>query len=215
MRYGPVGMLPSIKWQESIGGRKSFPHLRTVGLLRDFYQGQLRVCNIGEIEFATAVGITLRWGDVWNGKQIVLLVVGDQNTFSRLGDRSAKRGLSLGIVATCHARCVKNGIEVYPFYLRSLRNIRTDFIARESEQEASSWADRNGFHQAATPCWRKQFLACAPKLVRLEDRILNLPSHLVADTIDKLGHVCEWRPRSGIAPGVFESLGISLYTICY
>ena len=102
----------------------------------------------------------------------------------------------------------KNGIEVYPFYLRSLRNIRPDFITRESGYEVHSRAEAAGFTQFEKPWRRPQFLACAPKLDWLEDRMLYLPRNLKFDTLNVLGKVCEWRPRSGIALQIFEQLGL-------
>ena len=51
-------------------------------------------------------------------------------------------------------------------------------------------------------------MACAPKLDWLEDRIVHLPRHLKFDTLNELGKVCEWRPRSGIALHIFEQLGL-------
>ena len=88
---------------------------------------------------------------------------------------------------TCMVR--KNGIEVYHCYLRSLRNIRPDFITRESERGISAWAAQTGFQRVEVPWMWRQFLLCAPKLDWLEDSIANLPRHLAIGTIDSLGPV--------------------------
>ena len=105
-----MAKMAGVNWR-----RKEFPQLAPEDLLADFHQGQLRAYNIGEIELMTAVGIAVFWADIWKGRQIILLVTDNQNTFSWLGDRSAKKGLALRAVATFHIWCVENGIEVYPF----------------------------------------------------------------------------------------------------
>ena len=86
---------------------KEFFQLLPDDLLADFNQGNTPKYQIGEIELITAVGIVVFWGDLWNGRQIILLGAGNQNTFSCLDNRVAKRGLALGIMATFHVWCVK------------------------------------------------------------------------------------------------------------
>ena len=107
---------------------KEYFHTSPEELLKDFHQRDGREYQIAEVELITSVGIVVLWGDIWNVEQIILLCADNQNTFSWLDNKIAKKGLALRIVATFHLWCVKNGIEVYPFYLGSLRNIRPDFI---------------------------------------------------------------------------------------
>ena len=96
---------------------------------------------------------------------------------------------------------------MYPYFLRSLHSIRPDCITRSTEREIVARAEGKGFQQVGKPWWWKQFLACAPKLDWMEDRLINLPLHLAIGTIDCLGLVCEWRPFSGIGIQIFDSLG--------
>ena len=70
---------------------KEFFQLAPSDLLADFHQGQLRAYNIGEVELMTAVGITVFWADIWKVRQIILLGTDNQNTFSWLDGRSAKK----------------------------------------------------------------------------------------------------------------------------
>ena len=194
-------------------GKQGISHLKPVDLLKDFHQGQLRVYTIGEIELMTAVGITGFWGDACSGQQIILFGTDNRNTFSRMDDRTANRGLALRIVATLHIWCIENGVEVYLFYIRSSRNIRPDFTTRESEHEVARWANQHGFSQVEIPSWWKQFLSRAPKLGWLESPMANLPRHLDTGAIGRLGPVCEWRPLSGIGLQIFDSLGMDYYAI--
>ena len=165
------------------------------------------------MELIAAVGIVVFWGDIWHGKQVILLGTDNRNTFSWLDNKTAKKGLALRITATFHVWCVKNGIEVYPFYLRSLHNIRPDFISRESKHDIDCWATAAGYTQVEKQ-WRwKSFLACAPKLDCLEDRVVNLPKEMSFDTIGKIGKVAEWRPMSGIALQIFDRLNLDYHAI--
>ena len=81
-----LGRMAGVNWK---GG--GFFQMEPVGLLRDFHQGQLRVYTVAEIELMTAVGITVFWGDVWPGEQIILIGAGNRNAFSWLDGRKAKR----------------------------------------------------------------------------------------------------------------------------
>ena len=192
---------------------KEFFQLEPIGLMADFHAGQLRAYTIGEIELMTAVGITVFWGDIWTGKQIILLGADNQNTFSRIDSRTAKLGLALGIIATFHVRRIKNGIESYPYYLRSLRDIRPDFVTRENRHNVDMWAHETGFIEVAKP-WRwKQFTSCAPKLDWLEDRVVNLPRHLKIGNTSCLGLYGEWPPLSGIGLQIFDDLGLDYRAI--
>lgn len=121
--------------------------------------------------------------------------------------------MALRIIATFHVRCIKNGIEVYPFYLRSLRNIRPDFITREDDRNIQLWATEEGFSRIEKPWWWEQFLACAPKLDWVEDRIVNLPRLLKIGTMDGLGRVGEWNPKSGICLQIIDNLGLDYHAI--
>ena len=103
-------------------------------------------------------------GDIWDGNQITILGSGNQNAFSRLDSRSAKRGLAIRMVATVRFRCIKNRIEVYHSCLRILHIAIPDFVTRESEHEIQQWATHAGFKQLGKR-WRwKQFLERASKL---------------------------------------------------
>ena len=198
-----MAKMAGVNWR-----RKEFPQLAPEDLLADFHQGQLRAYNIGEIELMTAVGIAVFWADIWKGRQIILLVTDNQNTFSWLGDRSAKKGLAH--TRGCHLPHMVRGKwnRSVSFYLRSLRNIRPDFITRESGYEVHRWAESSGFTQAEKP-WRwPQFMAYAPNLDWLEDRVVYLPRHLKFDTLNVIGKVCEWLTRSGISIQVFQQLGL-------
>ena len=182
-------------------------------LLSDFHQGQLRVYTIAVAELMTAVAITVFRADIWPVKQIILLGTDNQNTFSWIDPRPAKRGLASRIIATFHVWRIKNGIEAYPFYLRSLHNVRPDFITREDERNIALWAAEEGFNRAGKQWWWKQFLACAPKLDRIDGRIVNLPRMLKIWTMDGLGRVGEWGPKSGTALQIFDNLCLGYHAI--
>ena len=176
-------------------------------LLADFHQGSTRGYQISEIELITSVGIVVFWGDLLNGRRIILLGTDNQNTSPWLDNRVAKKGLSPGIIATFHVWCVKNGLAVYPFYLRSVRNVRPDFITRESEREISLWAGSSGYKRIGRP-WRwESFIAYAPRLNWIEDRVVNIPRKLNAEAPQQMGPVAEWRPRGGITMQIFSELG--------
>ena len=96
-----IDRMAGINWR-----RKEYFQLKHAEFLKDFHQGQMRVYTIGETELMTSVGITVFWGDCWSGKQIVLLGTDNRNTFSWLDGRSAKRGLSMRIVAAFHIWCI-------------------------------------------------------------------------------------------------------------
>ena len=174
---------------DGINWLKEYFQLGPEDLLKDPHHGENRECQIGEIELITSVGIVVFRGDLWNGRQITLSGSGNQNTFSRIDNRVAKKAHSLRIIATSHAWCVENGIEVYPFYLRSLRNARPDFITRESEREISLWAERAGYSRVSLPWWWASFLECAPRLDWVEERVANLPKHL---DYGEIGLMCSW-----------------------
>ena len=187
---------------------KEYFQLEHEGLLKDPHQGENREYQISEIELITLVGVVVFWGDLWNGRRIILLASGNRNTFSWIDNRVAKKGLPLRLIATFHAWCVENGIEVYPFYLGSLRNSRPDFITRESDRGSSLWAERAGYSRVLRPWWWTSVLECAPRLGRIEDRVVNFPQHLNYDAIGLIGPVAEWRPTSGALMQIYEGSGL-------
>ena len=203
-----LDQMAGINWKS-----KEYFRLSPEDLLSDFHQGDNRTYQIAEVELITSVGIVVFWGDIWQGNQVILLGTDNQNTFSWLDNKTAKKGLALRITATLHVWCIKNGIEVYPFYLRSLRNIRPDFISRESNHDIECWATRAGYTRVEKPWWWKPFVACAPKLDWLMDRVLTLPKELSIDDMERIGKVAEWRPKSGIALQIFDRLRLDYHAI--
>ena len=81
-----IEKMAGINWETA-----GFSQLGPVGLMKDFHQGQLRAYTIGEIELTESVGVASFWGDLWNGRQIILLGAADQNTVSWAECRSANR----------------------------------------------------------------------------------------------------------------------------
>ena len=119
--------------------------------LSDFHQGETTRYKISEIELVASVGIVVFWGDMWNGRHIILLGSDNQNTIPWIDNRVAKKGLALRIIATFHVWRVENGVEVYPLYLRSLRNSRPDFATRESKHEIALRAEREEYKRVGRP----------------------------------------------------------------
>ena len=106
---------------------KEYFQLEPEEILKDSHHGENREYQISEIELITSVGIVVFWGDLWNGRQIILLGSGNQKTFSWVDNRVAEKGLAPRIIATFRVWCVGNGTEVYSFYWGEFAQRKTRF----------------------------------------------------------------------------------------
>ena len=148
IRHGRKSTFPADEWRCDVGknggGKLEDGRIHPTSpneLIRDFHQGEGAMSNsrsgtrdVSRDSFSTG-------GGIWNGNQIILLGTDNRDAFSWLDNKIAKKGLALRIAATFHARGVMNGIEAYPFFLRSLHSARPDFTTRESDHEIERWAE--------------------------------------------------------------------------
>lgn len=168
-----LSTLSGVNWQ-----RRQYPKLTPRTLLRGFHDESGRVYSIGETELASAIWITALWGEVDNPKQAILPGAGNRNVFSRIDNRTAKTGISLRMVAALHVRWVKQGIEVYPFCIRRLRNARPDFITSASVCDIDHWAYGHQFAKIDMRWRRNRFARCSPLTDWAGGRVANFPKPL-------------------------------------
>ena len=100
-----------------------------------------------------------------------------------------------------------------PLYLGSLRDGRPYIVTLESDREIEQWADTSGYKLVGKPWRRIAFVSFSQRLGWIEGTVVNLTMRLTVDTFERLGHVAEWRPLSGIAMQIYGQLGLDCHAV--
>ena len=94
-------------------------------------------------------------GDVT--KRIVILGTDNRNVFSWIRKGKARVGRSRRMLAAFLLWCLRNDIEVIPFYMRTNRNLSADFITRSDAHGLEKWQKRMQMERDTVPWWWKNF----------------------------------------------------------
>ena len=105
--------------------------------------------------------------------------------------------------------CVKRGVEVVVFYIRTNHNITADAIARLGESDPATWETKKQLTRGSLPNQWGAFCQFIPHLdwgrIRTERRTFRLTENIISSTH---GKVAEWNASSYTATGMLEGLGV-------
>ena len=128
---------------------------------------------------------------------------------ARMEQRKSKSGISANRMPSILLWRIVRKAEIYPFcFLRSLRSISGDYIARALEEELSDWRDARDSRRGTSPARRTQFGEISPHISFVESTIVA-PHYSLNAYVDRLGyHVGDWHFPNGIASNRRRKYGI-------
>ena len=120
----------AVRWKQ-----KEFTEVKVGDVVFPFLQGEEYDPIIAEAELAIECLGFVAWAPVDEGDIVAFLGGGNTDAFSRANKGAAKIGLGWGILAGFQLYVAIRALEHQPFFMRTHRNTKADFIARAKSTE--------------------------------------------------------------------------------
>ena len=112
---------------------------------------------IAEAELGIEILGCVLWGQI-EGDRLVQFLGGDNaNSYFWIQNGKARKGVVREMIAGFQLWIAHYGLEPIPFFLRTHRNITSDFLTRASPSQITEWAKERNFTKTAIPWWWEKF----------------------------------------------------------